>query len=138
MTLLLGFALLVPLMGWPTYVIGERLDVAHPELAFIPVVGPYIVLWRSIGSSGWNVLFFCIPVVGLAMLFYFAYIVPTRHGRSQAWTLWFVIPIGNIAGLWVYAYTLTPSSSTPNPVYSVGAIPASESASSAYGPIFKD
>jgi hypothetical protein len=71
------------------------------------------------------------------MLIYLAYIVPTRHGRSQAWTLWFVIPVCNIAGLWVYAYTLTPSS-TPNPLYSVGAVPAPESSISPYGPIFKD
>jgi membrane associated rhomboid family serine protease len=136
-TPLVVIVLLVPFMGWPTYVIGERLDVANPKLAFIPLVGPYIVIWRSIGSSGLKVLFLWIPVVNLAMLIYLAYTVPTRHGRSQAWTLWFVIPLLNIVGFWVYAYTLTPSS-TSNPVYSVGAVPPPVASSSAYGPIFKD
>ena len=140
MAALLSTLLLLLVVNWPAYKVGDRLGVPNPGLAFIPIVGPYIVIWRSIGSSGWNTLFLFIPLVNVGAAIWLAYTVPTRHGRSQAWCLWFVIPRLNILGFWVYALTLAPHSDL-KPVYSLGAGPAPtfESSSSSHsGPIFKD
>ena len=132
--------LLFLVVNWPAYKVGDRLGVPDPWLAFIPVVGPYIVIWRSIGSSAWNTLLLFIPLVGLGAAIWLAYTVPQRHGRSTAWCLWFLIPGLNIVGFWVYALTLSPHFAL-KPVYSLGAEAAttSDSPSHSYsGPIFKD
>ena len=90
----------------PAYVGGRRLGVAHPWVAFVPVVGPVIVALRSIRRSGWLCLLGLIPLVGVVFYIWLAWVVPDEHGRTRWWTLAFLIPGVNLIAFYVYAFTL--------------------------------
>ena len=77
-----------------------------PGLAFIPIVGPWIAVLRSIGTSAWVALLALVPVASLGLGIWMAFTVPSRHGRSTLWGIWFIVPLANIVGFWVYAFTL--------------------------------
>jgi len=131
---------LIVFVNWPAYKVGSRLGVPNSGLAFIPGVGPYIVMLRSIRSSAWATLLAFVPLVGVGFAVWLAYAVPTRHGRSPAWCLWFLLPGLNALGFWAYALTLEPPVSL-TPAYSIGAGPmlaAPGPSSSSHGPVFKD
>jgi hypothetical protein len=91
----------------PFYVIARRRGLRNPWVAFIPFVGVWIVLFESIGRSGWLGLLALIPYVGgFIVLIWTAVRVPAYHGRSQWWTLALVIPVVNMIAYWFYAFTL--------------------------------
>jgi hypothetical protein len=105
------FLLLVlsPVAGIPAYVVCARRNVSLPGLAFIPLIGPWIAVLRSIGTSGWAALLACIPLVGIVFAIWAAFTIPSRHDRTELWGVWFMVPLVNIVGFWAYAFTLQPA-----------------------------
>lgn len=90
-----------PLAGWifgsiPAYVIGQRLGVVHLGEAFIPIVGPYIVLLHSIKRSGWLCILGLIPIVSLIFYIWLICVIPSDHGPTRWWILAFLIPLVNV------------------------------------------
>jgi hypothetical protein len=62
------FALVFLAAGWflittPFYILGRRRGLDHPWVAF-PLLGIAIVLFESIGKSGWLGLLVFVPTVG--------------------------------------------------------------------------
>jgi uncharacterized membrane protein YhaH (DUF805 family) len=56
-------------------------------VTLIPLLGSWIVLFESIGRSGWLALMVFVPTVGpLVALNWTAVEMPSRHDRSR-WTL---------------------------------------------------
>ena len=102
---LLLVATWIPL-GIPAYVVCSRRSVSLPGLAFIPFVGPWIAVLRSIGTTAWASLLALVPVVSIVFGIWLAFAIPARHGRSALWGIWFILPLANIVGFWVYAFTL--------------------------------
>ena len=90
----------------PAFIVGVRRGVSYPGLAFIPLVGPWIVIFRSIGTSAWLAAGAVIPLANLIIAIWAAFTVPVRHGMSRWWTLFFLIPFVNYVAFWVYAVTL--------------------------------
>ena len=112
MIVVLATALAV--VGTPGYVLAKRRGLENPIVAFVPFVGLWIVLFESIGRSGWLALLAFIPYVGLLVLPIWTGIeMPARHGRSRWWTAILAIPILNLAGYWAYAFTLPKRLSQP-------------------------
>jgi len=92
--------------GIPGYVIAQRRGLSNPWVAFVPLVGLWIVLCESVGENGWIGLVALIPLFGLALAISLAVKVPGAHGRSRWWSLALIVPVLNILGYWVYAFTL--------------------------------
>ena len=85
----------------PFYLVAKRSGVAHPAIAFIPWVGPWIVMYETIRMSGWLGLLVLVPYVGIVIVsIWTAVEVPKRHERSQWWTAALVVPGVNIFGYW--------------------------------------
>ena len=102
-----------PIAGWilgsiPAYVIGQRLGVVHSGEAFIPIVGPYIVLLHSIKRSGWLCILGLIPFVSLIFYIWLICVIPVDHGRTRWWILAFLIPLVNVIAYYAYAFTIDP------------------------------
>jgi hypothetical protein len=115
---------LVPLAFWivgsiPAYVVGKRRGLRHAGEAFIPIVGPTIVILRSINRSGWLCLLGLIPLVALVFSIWLVCVVPGDHGRSKAWILPFLIPLVNLVAFFVYAFTL-PARNDGNASFATG------------------
>ena len=92
---------------FPVFVIGQRRGLQNPWVAFIPLLGVWIVLFEAVGKSGWYSLLAFIPYVGaLVLLIWTAVELPSHHGRSRWWTLLLMIPAVNLLGYWFYAFTL--------------------------------
>lgn len=92
---------------FPVFVIGRRLGLKNSWAAFIPLLGPWIVLFESVGRTGWLSLMVFIPTVGpLVAAIWTAVEMPPRHARSRWWTLVLLIPGVNLVGYWFYAFTL--------------------------------
>ena len=92
---------------FPVFVIGQRRGVRNPWVAFVPLLGVWIVLFEAIGKSGWYSLLAFIPYVGaLVALIWTAVELPAHHGRSRWWTLLLIIPGVNLLAYWFYAFTL--------------------------------
>jgi hypothetical protein len=102
MTTLIGLAIISVLGGIPAYVIGQRRAVLNTWVAFIPLVGPPIVLLWSINRTAWLALMFAIPLVNLAFAIWLLFAVPRNHARSLLWGLGLLLPFG----IYVYALTL--------------------------------
>jgi hypothetical protein len=95
------------LLVFPVFVIGRRRGLKNSWAAFISLLGPWIVLFESIGRSGWLALMVFVPTVGpLVALIWTAVEMPSRHDRSRWWTLVLLIPGLNLIGYWFYAFTL--------------------------------
>jgi uncharacterized membrane protein YhaH (DUF805 family) len=114
-----SLVLLWPIVGWvlasiPAFVIGQRLGIVHPGEAFIPAVGPYIVLLHSIRRSGWLCLLGLIPFVSLVFYIWLACVIPGDHRRTRWWILPFLIPFVNFVAYYVYAFTLERRSEPPS------------------------
>ena len=54
--------------GIPGYVLAKRRGLRNPIVAFVPFVGLWIVLFESIGKSGWLGMLAFVPYVGLFVL----------------------------------------------------------------------
>jgi len=136
MATLVAYALFaIVFMSFPAYFVGQRRGVESPGLAFIPFVGPYIVLLRSIEESGWMTFLFCVPLLNIGMGIWLAYCIPTRQGRSTAWFVWFLVPGLNGIGFWAYALTLEPKR-PDTPAYSITGGPTVTTPGAAYNPTF--
>jgi hypothetical protein len=96
----------------PAFAIGRRRGLNHAGEAFIPGVGPSIVILRSINRSGWLCLLGLIPWLGLVFFIWLACVVPGDHGRTRWWVVLFLIPLVNFVAFFVYAFTLTPVTRT--------------------------
>ena len=93
--------------GIPGYVLAKRRGLRNPIVAFVPFVGLWIVLFESIGRSGWLAMLALVPYVGLLVLPVWTGIeLPAHHGRSRWWTAILAVPLLNLVGYWVYAFTL--------------------------------
>ena len=90
----------------PAYVVGKRRAVSSAVVAFVPFVGPWIVILWSIERSAWLVLLLVVPVVNVMLAIKVAVAVPSEHGRTRWWALGFLIPYVNLVANWVYAFTL--------------------------------
>lgn len=90
----------------PAFIVAIRRGVSYPGLAFIPFVGAWIVIFRSIGTSAWLAIGVVIPLANLTIAIWAAFTVPVRHGMSRWWTLPFLIPFVNYVAFWAYAVTL--------------------------------
>jgi hypothetical protein len=97
---------LVVLLPLPAFIVGRRRGVSRAGIAFVPYFGAWIVIFRSIGRSGWLALLLAVPLVGAILAIWAAFTVPSEHGRTKWWALPFVIPLVNLAAFWVYAFTL--------------------------------
>ena len=109
MTLLVLFFVvaLYLLVTTPFYILGKRRDVAHPWAAFVPIFGVAIVLFQSIGHSGWLSLMLLVPTLGpLVFVIWTAFAAPPHHGRTRWWTLALLVPVVSLFGWWAYALTL--------------------------------
>lgn len=103
----LFLAVVMAIVGVPGYMIGKRCGVSQPLVAFVPVLGLWIVLFESMRRSGWFACIALIPYVGgLAIMVWTAVGVPRAHGRSGWWTLALIVPLVNIVGYWAYALTM--------------------------------
>jgi len=100
--------LIVVVAGIPSYVIGRRRGVESPGLAFVPGVGPILVLLWSIGRSGWLTVVAFIPLVGIVFEIWLAIVIPQTHKRSGWWAVALIFT--SIIGLYFYAFTLEPES----------------------------
>lgn len=98
-------AALVP--GVPAFVIAQRRGLSNPWVAFVPLVGLWIVLCESTGQSGWFAVLALIPMVGLLISIWMAFAVPVAHGRSRWWIVALLVPGLNLAGYWLYALTMS-------------------------------
>ncbi len=95
------------LVTFPVFVIGKRRDQKNAWVAFIPLLGPWIVLFEAIGRTGWLSLMVFIPWVGaLVAAIWTAVEMPSHHHRSGWWTLALLIPGVNLLAYWFYAFTL--------------------------------
>jgi hypothetical protein len=91
----------------PAYVVAQRSGVRNPWIAFIPLLGAYIVLFETIGRSAWLSLIVFVPYVGwLVVGVWIAVEVPNRHMRSGWWTVAFLVPGLNFVAFYWYAFTL--------------------------------
>jgi hypothetical protein len=91
----------------PAYVIAQRSGVRNPWIAFVPILGAWIVLFGTIGRSPWLSLLVFVRYIGsLLTLIWIAVEVPPRHRRPGWWTLGFLIPGVNLIAFWYYAFTL--------------------------------
>ena len=109
-----GLFFFVVVLAIPAWEIGRRRRLAAPALAFIPVVGPEMVILASIGTSMWWAVLTLIPYIGaIALGVWLAFVVPPRHGRSRWWTVPLLIPILNLAVFFAYAFTLQRVPSDP-------------------------
>ena len=107
MGLIFVFVALFVVLVFPVYVIGRRRGIKNPWVAFVPFLGVWIVLFETIGKSGWYSLLAFVPYVGgLVILIWTAVELPTRHDRSRWWTLPLIIPGVNLLGYWFYEFTL--------------------------------
>jgi hypothetical protein len=97
---------LLALFPVPAFIVAQRRGVPSPGLAFIPFVGPWIVILRSIGTSAWLAIGALVPLANLVLAIWAAFTVPVRHGMSRWWTLPFLIPFVNYVAFWIYAVTL--------------------------------
>lgn len=100
----LALAAVVP--GVPAFVIAQRRGLSNPWVAFVPLVGLWIVLCEATGQSGWVALLALLPMIGFVISLWMAFAVPVAHGRSRLWTLALLVPGLNLLGYWVYAFTL--------------------------------
>ena len=109
---MLLLALSILLVGWlllttPFYILARRRGLDHAWVAFLPFFGAWIVLFESIGRSGWFSLLVLVPTVGpLLVVVWTAIEVPEHHGRSRLWTAALIVPLVNFLGYWFYALTL--------------------------------
>jgi Family of unknown function (DUF5684) len=107
MDMLLVVVAIFLVLSTPIFVIGRRRGLQNAWAAFIPLLGIWIVLFESIGRSGWFSLLVFIPTAGpLALLIWTAVELPAHHGRSRWWTLALIVPGVNLLGYWFYAFTL--------------------------------
>jgi uncharacterized membrane protein YhaH (DUF805 family) len=66
-------------------------------VAFVPLLGIWIVLFEAVGKSGWYSLLPFVPYVGgLVLLLWTAVELPAHHSRSRWWTLLLLIPGVNL------------------------------------------
>ena len=105
----IALGIIIP--GIPAFIVGQRRGVESPGLAFVPFVGPILVILWSIGRSGWLCLILFVPLANIVFEIWVAFVVPQTHGRSGWWTLWFIIPLVNIVAFYWYAFTLEPETS---------------------------
>src|SRR5438270_12488339 len=78
----------------PGYVIARRRGLARPWVAFVPLVGLWIILCESTGHSGWAALIILIPTIGALILsIWMAIEVPVQHHRSRWWTAALIVPL---------------------------------------------
>ena len=102
----------------PAYVVGRRCGLNSPGVAFIPLVGPTIVILWSIQRSGWLSILGLIPLVTIIFHIWLVITVPGEHERTRWWALPFLIPLVNVIAFYVYAFTLeyeTPSYAAASP-----------------------
>jgi hypothetical protein len=109
--LIIVSAIIILLVAWvglsvPAYVVGQRRGVTSAGVAFVPIVGPWIVILWSIERSGWHVLLIAVPLVNVIFAVRVALAVPSEHGRTRWWALPFLIPNVNLVAQWIYAFTL--------------------------------
>jgi hypothetical protein len=117
--LVIAYLAVVPAI--PGYTIGKRRGLKAAWIGFIPLVGLWIVLFRSVGRSAWWLLLLVsllllVPFVGqLVVSIWMGLEVPTRHGRSTRWRFLLMVPLINILGYWFYAFTLPKQAPGGNP-----------------------
>lgn len=102
----------------PAYVVGRRSGVSAAAIAFIPLVGPTIVILWSIQRSGWLSVLGLIPLVSIIFHIWLVLTVPAEQERTRWWALPFLIPLVNVIAFYVYAFTLeyeTPSYEAASP-----------------------
>lgn len=99
--IVIAVTLVVLIPGIPAYVIAQRRGLKNPAVAFVPLVGCWIILFESTGQRGWLGLIMLFPLLGLML----AFTVPHTHGRSQWWSAALLVPGLNLVGYWFYAFT---------------------------------
>jgi len=75
-------------------------------MAFVPFLGLWIVLSRSVERSGWMALWTLVPIAAFIFVIWMAFVLPSDHGRSRWWTAALLIPLVNLVGYWAYAFTM--------------------------------
>jgi len=114
MTELLLLSLLIItylLQAIPGYTLARRRGLRAPGLAFIPLVGLWVVVFRSIGWTGWAqgilvAVLILLPLAGLVLTVWGGIQVPFVHRRSRWWIPVLAIPGVYLFGYCGYAFTL--------------------------------
>lgn len=60
---------------------------------------------HSIRRTGWLCLLGFVPLASFVFYIWLAWTVPGEHGRTQWWTLWFLLPGVNLIAFYAYAFT---------------------------------
>lgn len=109
---LVALVLLVAVTGTGPYLIASRSGMFDAWVAWIPIIGPQIVLLRAAGLSGFWILAIWIPFVGIGVFIWSSVKLAQTHGRTAWWVVAFVfLPV--IGHLW---YGLTLPRASPPPV----------------------
>ena len=90
---------------------GEPTRDEAPAVAFVPLIGLWIVVFRSIGWTGWLLgvlvgLVVLAPYIGLFVTAWAGVRLPSVHRRSRWWIALLVVPVLNLVGYSLYAFTL--------------------------------
>lgn len=99
------------LQSIPAYVLANRRGMRAPAVAFVPLIGLWIVVFRSIGWTGWLLgvlvgLVVLAPYIGLFVTAWAGVRLPSVHRRSRWWIALLVVPVLNLVGYSLYAFTL--------------------------------
>jgi uncharacterized membrane protein len=99
----------------PGYVLARRRGLSAPAVAFVPIVGLWIVVFRSIGWTGWLLgllvaLVVLTPYIGLVVTSWAGVQLPAVQRRSRWWSALLSVPVINVVGYWMYAFTLPKAS----------------------------
>lgn len=90
----------------PAYFMAQRAGLSHPAVAFVPILGPWIVMLESTGHSGWFSLGVLVPYLGaFVVALWMAWEAPSCHHRSAWWKLALAIPGINVFAYLAYVLT---------------------------------
>lgn len=87
-------------VGYPLFLIGQAFDLNHRWMAFVPVLG-YFVLTSAGQTTHWSLALLLIPLVNIIVLPYLWARVCDESGQSEARGWLTLVPILNIIMHWV-------------------------------------
>jgi len=104
--LLFGLTILLALwifLAWPTFIIGQRFDLDHKWMAFVPVLG-FFVLTSAAGLTHWFVLVIFIPFINwlVAPILFTRICRATGQNEIKGWLT--IVPILGWIMTWAIAY----------------------------------
>lgn len=96
----IGFSFVIGLIlyiyvSYALMVIAKKQSIPDAWMAFIPVLNAYIIV-KIAGYSGWSMLIFLLPIIGILFLIWTWMKIAEKRGFSQYLGLLVVLPVANI------------------------------------------